>query len=70
MNVADEFRKNAERCRVEAERATETADRAFWLLLAENWQKLAQDSSEAQYKADLGQATLPLFNKFDQSHAA
>jgi hypothetical protein len=26
-----------------AEVSTTTADRAFWLLLAENWQRLAQD---------------------------
>ena len=41
-----EFRKHAGRCRAEAENATEMADRAFWLLLAENWQKLAQESEE------------------------
>jgi hypothetical protein len=47
MNGANyEFRKNAGRCRLEAETAIETDDRAFWLLLAENWQKLAQDSEE------------------------
>ena len=59
MNGAEyEFRKNAGRCRLEAERATEIADRALWLLLAENWLKLAQDSKhkpkldlEAQIKS-------------------
>jgi hypothetical protein len=43
MAVEDEFRKHAERCRRTAEASTKTADRAFWLLLAESWQKLAQD---------------------------
>jgi hypothetical protein len=43
MAVEDEFRKHAERCRRTAEASTKTADRAFWLLLAENWQRLAQD---------------------------
>ena len=41
--VEDAFRKHAERCRLMAEASTTTADRAFWLLLAENWQMLAQD---------------------------
>jgi hypothetical protein len=43
MAVEDAFRKHAERCRLMAEVSTTTADRAFWLLLAENWQMLAQD---------------------------
>jgi hypothetical protein len=47
MNGANyEFRKHAGRCRLEAENAAEMADRAFWLLLAENWQKLAQESED------------------------
>jgi hypothetical protein len=43
MAVEDEFRKHAERCRRMGETSTKKADRAFWLLLAENWQRLAQD---------------------------
>jgi hypothetical protein len=43
MTVEDAFRKHADRCRVMAEVSTTTADQAFWLLLAENWQRLAQD---------------------------
>jgi hypothetical protein len=43
MSVENAFRKHAERCRLMAEVSTTTADRAFWLLLAENWQRLAQD---------------------------
>jgi hypothetical protein len=43
MAVEDEFRKHAERCRRMGESSTKKADRAFWLLLAENWQRLAQD---------------------------
>jgi hypothetical protein len=46
MTVEDEFRKHAERCRHMAEASTKTADRAFWLLLAENWQRLAQHTEE------------------------
>lgn len=44
MGVEDEFRNHAERCRLMAEGSAITADRAFWLLLAENWQRLAQDT--------------------------
>jgi hypothetical protein len=49
--VRDEFRKHAERCRLMAERSRRPADRAFWLLLAENWQLLAQDRQDRQDKA-------------------
>ena len=43
MMVEDAFRKHAEGCRLMAGASTTTADRAFWLLLAESWQTLAQD---------------------------
>jgi hypothetical protein len=43
MAVADEYRKHAEKCRILAEAAPKSSDRAFWLLLAQNWQLLAQD---------------------------
>ncbi|HMF25274.1 MAG TPA: hypothetical protein VKG24_24545 [Pseudolabrys sp.] len=43
MLVADEYRKHAEKCRTMAERSPEPTDRAFWLMLAQNWQLLAQD---------------------------
>ena len=33
-----------------AEGSTVTADRAFWLLLAENWQRLAQDREAEPHK--------------------
>jgi hypothetical protein len=44
MSVAGEYRKQAEQCRLRAESSSKPADRAFWLSLAENWQKLAQDA--------------------------
>jgi hypothetical protein len=46
MSVAEQYRNQAEQCRLRAENSSKPADRAFWLLLAENWQKLAQDSDE------------------------
>ena len=48
VTVNDQFRKHAERCRMMAEKSPRPADRAFWLLLAENWQLLAQDSQDRQ----------------------
>jgi len=52
MSVEDEYRKHADRCRFLAECSSEQADRAFWLLLAQNWQLLAQDS-EAEAEDEL-----------------
>jgi hypothetical protein len=42
MSVADAYRQQAERCRSRADESSKPADRAFWLLLAEKWQMLAQ----------------------------
>jgi hypothetical protein len=44
--VTDEYRKQAEQCRKNAEGSLKQEDRAFWLLLAANWLKLAQDCDE------------------------
>lgn len=46
MSVADAYRQQAERCRKREEGSIKPADRAFWLLLAEKWQSLAQDLEE------------------------
>jgi hypothetical protein len=50
--IHDQFRKHAERCRLMAEKSARPADRAFWLLLVENWQLLAQDSQDRQARQD------------------
>ena len=44
--VTDEYRKQAEQCRKNAEGSLKQEDRAFWLLLAANWLKLAQGCDE------------------------
>ena len=44
--ITDEYRKQAERCRKNAEGSSKQEDRAFWLLLAANWLKFAQDCDE------------------------
>ena len=41
--LSDEYRKEAVRCHKNAESSLKEADRAFWLLLAANWLKLAED---------------------------
>jgi hypothetical protein len=43
MAVEDEYRKHADKSRFLAECSPKRTDRAFWLLLAQNWQLLAQD---------------------------
>jgi hypothetical protein len=43
MGIEEAFRKHAERCRIMAKASSNTSDRAFWLLLAQDWQMLAQD---------------------------
>jgi len=44
VSVEDEYRKHADRCRLMAEASLKPSDRAFWLLLAQSWQTLAQDT--------------------------
>jgi hypothetical protein len=39
---AKEYRRKAEECVGHAQRATDPADKATWLRMAENWQKLAE----------------------------
>jgi hypothetical protein len=46
MSVADAYRQQAERCRKRAEEIYKPEDGAFWLLLAEKWQSLAQALEE------------------------
>jgi hypothetical protein len=46
MTDADEFRKLAEDCRQLAAGEHKQVDKAFWLRLAEDWLKLAQDADK------------------------
>jgi hypothetical protein len=39
--AAEQYRKEAERARETAKQAANSRDRAFWLALAANWEKLA-----------------------------
>ena len=58
MGVEDEYRKHAERCRLMAENSPKAADRAFWLLLAENWQSLAQKTEASDAREEGSEASL------------
>jgi hypothetical protein len=42
----DQFRKQAEECRQLAATALKAVDKAFWLKLAEDWLKLAQEADK------------------------
>jgi hypothetical protein len=46
IDTADEFRKQAEECRQLAATALKAIDKAFWLRLAEDWLKLAQEADK------------------------
>jgi hypothetical protein len=42
--AAEFYRNEADRARATARQATNTADRKFWLALAANWEKLAEEA--------------------------
>jgi len=46
MSDADDFRKQAEECRQLAAAAIKPADKAFWLRVAEDWLRLAQEADK------------------------
>ena len=46
MSSADQFRKNAEEAREMAAQSLKEEDKAFWLHLAEDWNKLAQEADK------------------------
>jgi hypothetical protein len=44
MAEAEQFRKEADRARETAKQALSARNRAFWLALAANWEKLAKEA--------------------------
>ena len=48
VNDAEEFRKQAHDAREVASRSAKPEDKAFWLRLAEDWLKNAQDADERE----------------------
>jgi hypothetical protein len=43
MNSAERYRQNADDCRQRSLQARAPADKANWLKIAEEWQKLAEE---------------------------
>jgi gluconate kinase len=41
--IADEYRRKAEECRLQAGKALRDDDKAAWFKMAEDWQRLAED---------------------------
>lgn len=54
MSDADDFRKQAEDARNHAARSLKQVDKAFWLRLAEDWIKLAQEADKNDRAARQG----------------
>ncbi len=53
------FRKEAEKCRGQAAQAFDPLDKAFWLELAENWDRMAENpSAPDRYKRAAEAASL------------
>jgi gluconate kinase len=47
-----EYRRNAEKCRLQAGKSCHDADKAAWLKMAEEWQLLAE-GTEAKFREGL-----------------
>ena len=48
--AAEQYRKEAERTRENAKQTVSAKDRAFWLALAANWEKLAKEAEAPKIK--------------------
>jgi hypothetical protein len=53
MMPAERYRQNADDCRQRSLQARTAADKANWLKIAEEWQKLAEEVDGASARADL-----------------
>jgi hypothetical protein len=52
LSASDEFRKQAEDCREWARRALRPQDKVFWLKLAEDWQRMAEQADQSARPQD------------------
>jgi hypothetical protein len=52
MNSAERYRQNADDCRQRSLQARSAADKANWLKIAEEWQKLAEGVDVANSPRD------------------
>jgi hypothetical protein len=48
VSRADEFRRNADECRLPAERSLNLLDKERWLKIAEHWLQTAQEADKAR----------------------
>ena len=53
MSDASKYRREAEECRRNAERASRPIDREAWLRLAADWAKLAEGAEFSQHIKDV-----------------
>jgi hypothetical protein len=44
IDRAEEYRRKAQECVAHAQRAANAGDKATWLQMAENWQRLAESA--------------------------
>jgi hypothetical protein len=51
VSEVEKFKKQAEMCRKEAEKATGPADREAWMKLADDWSALALEKERRQRRA-------------------
>jgi hypothetical protein len=51
QNIANRYRARAEECRAQAERAVHSHDKAAWLKMAEDWQRLAESVEAGELKS-------------------
>ena len=49
-DLAERYRQNADDCRQRSLQARTPADKANWLKIAEEWQKLAEEVDDAELK--------------------
>ena len=52
-NIAEKFRQQATECRRRAEQTAASVDKQTWLMLAEDWWKLAQAEDKTGSAANL-----------------
>jgi hypothetical protein len=46
LSRAEQFRERVIECREHAEQSTDSVDKNYWLMLAEQWGKMAQEEAE------------------------
>jgi hypothetical protein len=58
LSIEERFLKEAARCEVETARATNEADRATWLRMADDWRRLARGTAPEKLRVRGTEASL------------